>query len=167
MGDLGKSRKSGKSSDLETDKSVFFGICLGISARKRGPFLRHFIFSSFVRPGKNQKNDAETATFYRSLEDNSPWDHAQIKERPSWRSIAGSRALYDQMAPQLCLFYISAKFDFCPYGRSVRTVRTGDLLKQLLGCFAGIMSFPRFSMGIPIVCPGFPLGFPCVFRWFS
>ena len=60
------------------------------------------------------KNDAETATFYRSLEENSPWDHAQIKERPSWRSIAGSRALYDQMAPQLCLFYISAKFEFRP-----------------------------------------------------
>ena len=78
----------------------------------RNPFLRHFIFSSFVRPGKNQTNDAETATCYRSLEENSPWDHAQIKERPTWRSIARSRALYDQMAPQLCLFYISAKFDF-------------------------------------------------------
>ena len=71
-------------------------------------------FSSFVRPGKNQKNDAETATCYLSLGENSPRDQAQIKERPTWRFIAGSRALYDQMAPQLCLFYISAKFDIRP-----------------------------------------------------
>ena len=58
------------------------------------------------------KNDAETATCYLSLGENSPRGQAKIKERPTWRSLAGSRALYDQMAPQLCLFYISAKFDF-------------------------------------------------------
>ena len=80
----------------------------------RGPFSRRFIFSIFLRPSKKQKNDARTATFHPSLEENSPWDHAQIKERPTWRSIARSRALYDQMAPQLCLFYISVKFDFRP-----------------------------------------------------
>ena len=80
-----------------------------------GAISETFLFCpTFVRPSKNQKNDAETATCYRSLQENSPWDHAQIKERPTWRSIARSRALYDQMAPQLCLFYISAKFDFCP-----------------------------------------------------
>ena len=82
-----------------------------------------FVFSSFVRPGKNQQNDAETATCYLSLGENSPRDQAQIKERPTWRSIAGSRALYDQMAPQLCLFYISAKFDFRPTKQHLRIIR--------------------------------------------
>ena len=73
-----------------------------------------FIFSIFVPPDKNQQKYAETATCFRSLGENSPEDPAQVKERPTWRSIAKSRALYDQMAPQLCLFYISAKFDVRP-----------------------------------------------------
>ena len=80
----------------------------------RNQFLRHFNFFDFRPARQKPKNDAETATFSPSLEENSPWNPAQIKERPTWRSIAGSRALDDQMAPQLCLFYISAKFDLRP-----------------------------------------------------
>ena len=73
------------------------------------------IFSIFGRPIKNQNKNAETTTLNRSLEENSPWDHSQIKERRTWRSIAKSIALYDQMAPQLCLFYVSARTDFSSY----------------------------------------------------
>ena len=98
----------------------------------RAHFWDILIFSIFVRPDKNQKNDAETATCYRSLEENSPWDHAQIKERPIWRSIARSRALYDQMAPQLCLFYISAKFDFRPNSRKYEYLK--KYINVLLKC---------------------------------
>ena len=80
-----------------------------------GPILETFVFFRLSSDqAKTRKEYAETATCYRSLEENSPWDHAQIRERPTWRSIARSRALYDQMAPQLCLFYISAKFNFPP-----------------------------------------------------
>ena len=80
----------------------------------RGPFLRHFNFFDFRPTRQKPENDAEITSCYRSLEENSPWDHAQIKERRTWRSIARSRALYNQMAPQLCVFYISAKFDVRP-----------------------------------------------------
>ena len=81
---------------------------------RSGPLLRHLVISD-IRPTKRKpKKDAETATCYLSIGENSSLEQAQIKERPTWRSIPGSRALYDQMAPQLCLFYVSAKFDCRP-----------------------------------------------------
>ena len=101
----------------------------GISARMhvfRGPLIElHLLgcsgpifetyYLDFRLANQKSKKNAETTTLNRSLEETSLWDHSQIKEHRTWRSIAKSRALYDQMAPQLCLFYVSARTDFSSY----------------------------------------------------
>ena len=111
-----------------------------------------FIFSIFVPPDKNQQKYAETATCFRSLGENSPEDPAQVKERPTWRSIAKSRALYDQMAPQLCLFYISAKFDVRPQHA------------ELIWCFFDDSWPPLYIFSIFSVSWGI-IGKSSVFAW--
>ena len=47
-----------------------------------------------------QTKDAETVTCYRSPGKATPWDHAQITEHPTWRSIARSGVTYARMAAQ-------------------------------------------------------------------
>ena len=47
---------------------------------------------------------SENHSCFSSLEETSPWDPAHVKERRIWRPIASTRALYDQMAPQLGQF---------------------------------------------------------------
>ena len=51
----------------------------------------------------------ETTTFRASLELRGPRDCACGKEREILFRIALTRALYDQMAPQLCHFYVPRK----------------------------------------------------------
>ena len=62
------------------------------------------------------KNDPpenhENTTFQTFLEPWGPRDRPWIQERKILFRIALTRALYDQMAPQLCHFYISATVDF-------------------------------------------------------
>ena len=52
----------------------------------------------------DQQQLSENRSCFSSLEETSPWDPAHVKERQIWRPIASTRALYDQMAPQLCQF---------------------------------------------------------------
>ena len=54
----------------------------------------------------------ENTTFQTFLEPWGPRDRPWIQERKILFRIALTRALYDQMAPQLCRFYISATVDF-------------------------------------------------------
>ena len=63
---------------------------------------------------------SENHSCFSSLEETSPWDPAHVKERQIWRPIASTRALYDQMAPQLCKFYV---FDFLIKTRPTTLVR--------------------------------------------
>ena len=74
----------------------------------------------------------ETRTCCPSLEETSPRDQAQTKERPTWRSIAGWRALYDQMASQLCLFTFRPSSTFVRPGKiwlyDPRTLGCAELL---------------------------------------
>ena len=76
------------------------------SGQKYQKFLK-FCFSK-NDPPENHEN----TTFQTFLE---PWgsrDRPWIQERKILFRIALTRALYDQMAPQLCHFYISATVDF-------------------------------------------------------
>ena len=57
---------------------------------------------------QNEKNH-ENHTFRASLEPQGPRDPPCVKERKLLFRIALTRALYDQMAPQLCPFYILEK----------------------------------------------------------
>ena len=68
---------------------------------------KFFKFSKMTPPG-NHKN----TTFRTFLEPWGPRDLPWIQERKILFRIALTRALYDQMAPQLCHFYISATVDF-------------------------------------------------------
>ena len=96
-----------------------------------GPIFKTFVFFRFSWDQATPKNDAETATCYHSLQENTPRDHAQIKERPTWRSIARSRALYDQMAPWRCLFCTSEKFDFRPTKQKQKNAETATFHRSL------------------------------------
>ena len=62
--------------------------------------LNHFFAD--VCPPEKHENPPQTDP----LENLSPWDHAQVIERKILFRIALTRALYDQMAPQLCPFYV-------------------------------------------------------------
>ena len=48
----------------------------------------------------------EKTTFRAFLETKGPRDRPWVQERQILFRIALTRALYDQMAPQLCLFYV-------------------------------------------------------------
>ena len=61
-----------------------------------------FIFSWIVRPSTTY----EKLFFRASLEPQGPRDPPFVKERKILFRIALTRALYDQMAPQLCPFYV-------------------------------------------------------------
>ena len=54
----------------------------------------------------------KTNDFWASLGPQGPRDRASGKERENLRRIASTRALYDQMAPQLCPFCIPRKLSF-------------------------------------------------------
>ena len=73
-----------------------------------------FQFCHFWPPPSTAPKKYKNPPLTNPLENPDPWDHAQTIEREILFRIALTRALYDQMAPQLCLFYISAKFDFRP-----------------------------------------------------
>ena len=58
----------------------------------------------FVRFFVDRANSIKTLIVSKSLQETNPWDHALVKERNALFQIALTRALYDQMAPQLCHF---------------------------------------------------------------
>ena len=67
-----------------------------------------------------QQQLSENHSCFSSLEETSPWDPAHVKERRIWRPIASTRALYDQMAPQLGQFEV---FNFLTKTRPTTIVR--------------------------------------------
>ena len=66
-----------------------------------------YFFFCQMTPGNH-----ENTTFQTFLEPWGPRDPPWMQERKILFRIALTRALYDQMAPQLCHFYISATVDF-------------------------------------------------------
>ena len=54
----------------------------------------------------------EKTTFRAFLETKGPRDPPWVQERQILFRIALTRALYDQMAPQLCPFYVPGKLSF-------------------------------------------------------
>ena len=62
-------------------------------------------FSSFFLKNAPPENHEKT-TFRAFLETNSLRDPPCVQERQILFRMALTRALYDQMAPQLCLFYL-------------------------------------------------------------
>merc|ERR1712183_156548 len=62
-------------------------------------------FSRICDPSKNH----EKTCFRASLKPQGPRDPPCVKERKILFRIALTRALYDQMAPQLCPFYVPGK----------------------------------------------------------
>ena len=63
-----------------------------------------------------------------SLESQGPRDLPSMKERTISYKMHGSRAPYDQMAPQLCQFYVPGQpCVMCRYGKLVLCVGTVSL----------------------------------------
>ena len=63
-------------------------------------------FSSFFLLKNDPPENHEKTTFRAFLETKGPRDPPWMQERQILFRIALTRALYDQMAPQLCLFYV-------------------------------------------------------------
>ena len=60
------------------------------------------VFVFLMTPLENH----EKTTFWAFLETKGPRDPPWVQERQILFRITLTRALYDQMAPQLCLFYV-------------------------------------------------------------
>ena len=101
--------------NMRSFSSFFFGEnwTLRTSCKNDFPMVRGeqnnlrslFFFSWFSRPSKNHEN----TLFRASLEPQGPRDPPCVKERNIFFRIALTRALYDQMAPQLCPLFVPAK----------------------------------------------------------
>ena len=79
-----------------------FGIILSPKFQNPTIFVNHFHICFKKKSKKNHENQ----TFRESLESQGPRDLPSMKERKISYKMHGSRAPYDQMAPQLCLFYV-------------------------------------------------------------
>ena len=81
--------------------------CRWSGRRNISEVFQVFLYFEHGLPGNH-----ENTTFRAVLEPWGPRDRPWIQERKILFRIALTRALYDQMAPQLCHFYISATVDF-------------------------------------------------------
>ena len=109
-----------------------------------------------IRPSKNH----EKTTFRASLEPQGPRDRACGKEREILFRIALTRALYDEMAPQLCPLYVPGKLSFsslvfvailAPFGlEEITTGKTGNT-HCLRSGLKSIGSLPETLPVFPVV----------------
>merc|ERR1739841_200426 len=107
-------------------------------------FVNHFhIFFK-----KQIKTNHENQTFRASLQSQGPRDLPSMKERKFSYKMHGSRAPYDQMAPQLCQFYVPGQLCvMCRYGKLVLCVGTVIVL-----CRYGKLVLCRY--GKLVLCVG-------------
>ena len=82
------------------------------------------VFQVFLLKNDPPENHGKT-TFRAFLETKGPRDPPWVQERQILFRIALTRALFDQMAPQLCLFYVPGQPSKSPFGK-----KQGLVVKQ-------------------------------------
>ena len=102
-----------------------FGTTFSPKFQNPAMLVNHF-HNCFVNKGP-ERND-ENQTLRESLESQGPRDLPSMKERKKSYKMHGSRAPYDQMAPQLCQFYVPGQpCVMCRYGKLLLCVGTVSL----------------------------------------
>ena len=101
FGIFGPKTRGGPCADLPRSSGIIF------SPKNRHPTMFVNDFHIFFK--KRVRQNHENQTFRVSLKPQGPRDRACGKEREILCRIALTRALYDQMAPQLCHFYVPGK----------------------------------------------------------
>ena len=102
-----------------------FGIIFSPKFQNPTMLVNHF---HIVCVKKGPEQNHEHRTFRESLESQGPRDLPSMKERKNPYKMHGSRAPYDQMAPQLCQFYVPGQpCVMCRYGKLVLCVGTVSL----------------------------------------
>ena len=118
----------------------------------------NFVFLK-ISPSENHEN----TTFRAFLETEGPRDRACGKERKILFRIALTRALYDQMAPQLYRFYVPGKLR--SFSRFFLRFGPGFCkLGRILEGFWRIPGVPGGSLGAPWGVPGGARGSPAPVR---
>ena len=115
-------KSSGGPSD---DLGRSFGIIISPKFQNPTMLVNHFHIV-FIKKGPKQNHENQTVR--ESLESKGPRDLPSMKERNLSYTMHGSRAPYDQMAPQLCQFYAPGQpCVMCRYGKLVLCVGTVSL----------------------------------------
>ena len=107
IGIFGPKTRGGPCADLPRSSGIIF------SPKNRHPTMFVNDFHTFH---KTNQNNHENRTFRASVEPQGPRDLPCVKERKNIFRIALTRALYDQMTPQLYQFYVpenTSKKIFC------------------------------------------------------